>query len=254
MKLEIGGDIETYWKSLAIPVASPLQTSFPNLRHRSTLISSAHTSPSVHSNYGASTSAPALTISSLQGQYVRVTVQVTKDYQPVIFSDWLLPATDFDLCVCDVTLAQFEKLARRLGQGVECLTGVPDTWPALLSRVMISLAQFFTVSRYLKHYAVNSLIQRQVLPQELGISIDLAYPAKHVSETQLSSNQLNLNTFIDSVLRTIYQVSAPSEVLTKRRRVVFTSFSPDVCAILNWKQPNCERFPCSCQPPVTSSS
>ena len=82
----------------------------------------------------------------------------------------------------------------------------------------------------------------QILPQEFGISIDLAYPTKHVSETRLSRNQSDLNTFVDSVLRTIYQVSAPSEVLTRRRRVVFTSFSSDVCAFLNWKQPNCEML------------
>jgi len=81
---------------------------------------------------------------------------------------------------------------------------------------------------------------RQVLPQEFGVSIDLAYPSKHVSDSLSLRSQLDLNTFVDSVLRTIYQVLAPSEALITRRRVAFTSFSPDVCAFLNWKQPNCE--------------
>ncbi|KAK2466431.1 hypothetical protein APHAL10511_002073 [Amanita phalloides] len=221
--LEIGGDIETYWKSLPIPVTPPFET-FTKPRHRSTLIESAHTSPSVYSNYGVS-APPTLTISSLQGEYVRVTVQVTKDRQPVIYSDWFLPTADFDLCVCDVTFAQFESLAGRLGRGAETLTGSPESWPASVPRVMVSLAQFFNI-----------------LPQEFGISIDLAYPAKHVSETRLSRNQLDLNIFVDCILGTIYQVSAPFEVLIRKRRVVFTSFSSDVCAFLNWKQPNYPVF------------
>jgi CDK inhibitor PHO81 len=77
---------------------------------------------------------------------------------------------------------------------------------------------------------------RQVLPQEFGVSIDLAYPLSLRS-------QPDLNTFADSILRTIYQVLAPSEALSTRRRVAFTSFSPDVCAFLNWKQPNCKQDP-----------
>ncbi len=146
--LEIGGDFETYWKSLAIPVTPslPLETTYTKPRHRSPLLTSTQTSPSVHSNYG--TSAPTLTISSLQGQYVRVIVQVTKDQQPVIYSDWLLPTADFDLCVCDVTLEQFESLANRLGRGAESLTGFPNGWPASVPQAMVSLAQFFNVSRY----------------------------------------------------------------------------------------------------------
>lgn len=87
-------------------------------------------------------------ISSLQGQYVRVTVQVTKDQQPVIFPDWSLPTPDFDLSVCDVTLAQFESLAHRLGRGAESLTNSPDGWPTSVPQAMVSLAQFFNVSCY----------------------------------------------------------------------------------------------------------
>lgn len=225
--LEIGGDIETYWKSITSTVSSPPpKPSLLRPPHFIPSLGSTHSSPSVYSNYGLNVlNNKTFTISSLQGQYIRVTVQVTKDLEPVIFSDWMLPSTDFDLSVCDVTLAQFESLATRLGRGVEYLTDSLDGLTALLPKAMVSLTRFFNI-----------------LPQEFGVSLDLAYPPKSVSEPNLSRNQLDLNTFVDSVLKTIYQVSAPLEAQITRRRVVFASFSPDVCAFLNWKQPNYPVF------------
>jgi CDK inhibitor PHO81 len=146
--LEIGGDIETYWKSMTTTIASPPKTSFSGPPPFST---SAHSSPSVCSGYGAKTRASfsALTVSSLQGQYIRVTVQVTKDLQPVICSEWILPGTGFDLGVCDVTLAQFESLASRLGRGIEYLAGSPDGLATLMPQAMVSLAKFFDVGHCL---------------------------------------------------------------------------------------------------------
>ena len=49
---------------------------------------------------------------------------------------------------------------------------------------------------------------------------------------------LDLNDVVNAVLRTVYDSSA-LEGQMGRRPVVFTSFAPDVCAALNWKQPNC---------------
>jgi CDK inhibitor PHO81 len=43
----------------------------------------------------------------------------------------------------------------------------------------------------------------------------------------------NTNTLVDYVLRTVYE--APT-----RRKVVFSSPNPNICAALNWKQPNCK--------------
>ncbi|KAF9263664.1 hypothetical protein L218DRAFT_959194 [Marasmius fiardii PR-910] len=57
------------------------------------------------------------------------------------------------------------------------------------------------------------------------------------------SRRLDLNRVVDSVLKTIYQTSVSlSGSAPVRRRIVFTSFSPDVCAAINWKQPNYPVF------------
>ncbi|KAF8211453.1 cyclin-dependent protein kinase inhibitor [Mycena galopus ATCC 62051] len=213
--LEVGGDVETYWKSLAMPLASVPHRGPSRWPHRSNLIgaSSAHTSPSSHSI--TSSVSQASTISSLRGSYLYLIVQVTRDLHPVVCADWVLPHSNFDLNVSDVTLAQFEALALETGRNVTAQT---DDWPKLVSSSMVSLAQLL-----------------KILPTTLGVSLELAYPQRAV-RAQSSGYRLQLNSFVDSVLRTIYSTSGS---VGARRRIVFTSFSPDVCAALNWKQPNC---------------
>ncbi|KAJ6516210.1 cyclin-dependent protein kinase inhibitor [Mycena sanguinolenta] len=229
--LEVGGDVETYWKSLAMPLASVPHRGPSRWPHRSNLIgaSSAHTSPSSYSI--TSSSAQASTISSLRGSYLYLIVQVTRDLHPVVCADWILPQSHFDLRVSDVTLVQFEALARETGRNVPSQT---DDWPKLASSLMVSLAQLL-----------------KILPATLGVSLELAYPQRGVRAQSLGY-PLQLNSFVDSVLRSIYSISG--SVQGTRRRIVFTSFSPDVCAALNWKQPNypvffasqCGKKNCSC--------
>lgn len=155
--LEVGGDVETYWKSMAMPVASISPSSPPQWPHRSNLIGSAHASPSAHSI--TNTGGQALTISSLRGTYIHAIVQVTKDLHPVVYSDWLLANSDFDLGVCDVTLAQFEAMAQRLGKDLSNLeTTEAIDWPSRLSGSMISLAQLLKVCANSIMWALRLLI------------------------------------------------------------------------------------------------
>lgn len=64
-----------------------------------------------------------------------------------------------------------------------------------------------------------------------GVCLDIAMSSVTGRVTDLS-----VNDFADAVLRTIYHTLDEAG----RRRIVLTSFSPDICAALNWKQPNCE--------------
>ena len=138
--LEVGGDFETYWKSLALPPYVVQSSS-----HRSRLIGSAQASPSVYS-VESSGKQQLLTISSLQGSYVHIVVQVTKDFHPVIYTDWLVPEPNFDLCVSDITLEQFQSLGRRLGRDLPTVSAYSiEELSSVLSRSMISLAQLLKV-------------------------------------------------------------------------------------------------------------
>jgi CDK inhibitor PHO81 len=102
--------------------------------------------------------ANTLTIASLRGDYIHVVLQVTRDRHPVVFSDWLLPGVDFDIGVADVTLAQFEALAKSLGRSdIEPGSMDASARAAALSQSMISLDNLLKVSIILGNVQVLRL-------------------------------------------------------------------------------------------------
>lgn len=240
--LEVGGAVETYWKSLTLPQGSLLSRpqTVPPWRQSPKSMDSTHTSPSI-------LSAPAsplhtVTLSSLSGNYIYAVVQVTRDLQPVLFGEQLLPESSYDLGVADVTLVQFDALANRLDRGeqlVRRVTSIQD-WYRILPRLMLPLSRFVQV----RYYSIYIYIQRdnlfyaipQLLPVHLGLTLELA-----LSPSQPIKRHLDLNLSVNAVFRTIKQTSTSLGGAFARRRIAFTSFSPQVCAALNWKQPNCNH-------------
>ncbi|KAI0755453.1 cyclin-dependent protein kinase inhibitor [Irpex lacteus] len=224
--LQIGGAVETYWKSIATPLSTPT----PKLSStRSTapprIIASAYTSPSIYSS--TATASHSLTHSSISGNFIYITVQVTRDLQPVTFCEWRLPEDAYELGVADVTLSQFNALAQRVGRfGLNNVSG-----SASLSDLHKAIAgSMMPLSDLLK-----------LLPATLGICLELAYPSTSIQERHSIRHQVPLNDVVDAVLRTIYDITS-LEGHVGRRNVVFTSFSPDICSALNWKQPNYPVF------------
>ena len=186
-----------------------------------------------------------LMISSLQGTYLYIVVQVTRDLHPVVYFDWLLPGIEFELGVADVTLAQFETLAENLGRNEIVAGNIAGDWTRSVSRVMISLDKLLKVDTphlsyfvFFREKGKNLRMSCQVLPLDVDTAFDLAYPSQ-ATRTSLSIRGLELNSFVDSVLQTIFNVSDLLETPDTRRKVTFISFSSDVCFALNWKQPNC---------------
>ncbi|KAL4241238.1 Peroxisome assembly protein 12 [Abortiporus biennis] len=201
VRLEIGGAVETYWKSIANPVPNQPRTTPRPGRH----VSSAQNSPLTFPL--TPIGSHSLTHSSVIGSYVHITVQVTRDLHPVIYPDWILPETGYDLGVSDLTFSQFQALAARLGRGLGNME-----------------AEFL-----------------KILPPTLGVCIEVAYPPSRTRQQHSLRHRLELNDVVDSVLRTIYDITT-KEGPASRRSVVFTSFAPDVCSALNWKQPNYPVF------------
>jgi CDK inhibitor PHO81 len=81
----------------------------------------------------------------------------------------------------------------------------------------------------------------EIIPLETNILFDLAYPSAETISLSVLTRQ-DLNAFVDSVLDKIFGVSDHLETQPIRRKITFTSFSPDVCSALNWKQPNCMQM------------
>ncbi|EKM59343.1 uncharacterized protein PHACADRAFT_136945 [Phanerochaete carnosa HHB-10118-sp] len=224
--LEIGGAVETYWKAIASPLSTPsAKATTPRFMPPSRSLASAQTSPSAHSII--SSGSHSLTHSSLSGSFFYITVQVTRDLQPVAYPEWRLPDDTFDLGVADVTLAQFLALAERRGRRplppASSSLSIKDI-QAVISRSMVALSDLL-----------------KIIPAHLGVCLELAYPTAPVLEQRTLGHRVDLNDAVDAVLRTIYDITS-LEGHVGRRNVVFTSFAPDVCAALNWKQPNYPVF------------
>ncbi|CAK7267530.1 Glycerophosphocholine phosphodiesterase [Sporothrix epigloea] len=70
------------------------------------------------------------------------------------------------------------------------------------------------------------------LPQSVGFNIEMKYPMLHETEKQgMDAYAIELNTFCDVVLKKVYD-------LAHGRDILFSSFNPDICLCLSFKQPN----------------
>lgn len=226
--LEVGGAVETYWKSLTLPqsgVFNPNPRTTLPWRHSPKSPDSIHTSPSIQSTSGSPMH--TVTLSSLSGNYLHAVMQVTRDLHPVLYYDLLLPETSFDLGVADVTLAQFEALAKKLDREEQLIHRVISIqeWNKVLPRLMVSLSRFM-----------------QLLPAHLGLTLEVALSPINRATNQYIKHRLDPDVCVDTILRAIRQTSPSLGGALARRRIAFTSFSPQVCTALNWKQPNYPVF------------
>lgn len=70
------------------------------------------------------------------------------------------------------------------------------------------------------------------LPPSVGFNIEMKYPMLHEAQEQgMEPSAVELNTFCDTVLKKVYD-------LANGRDIIFSSFNPDICLCLSFKQPN----------------
>lgn len=70
------------------------------------------------------------------------------------------------------------------------------------------------------------------LPENVGFNIEMKYPMLHESEEQdMDAYAVELNSFVDTVLTKVYDLGA-------KRKIIFSSFNPDICLLLSFKQPS----------------
>ncbi|KZW03860.1 ankyrin [Exidia glandulosa HHB12029] len=218
--IAVSGGVETYWRSNSLPVSVPA----PPVAPRS--IGSAHTSPSTRSTAVTETQRGP-TVSSLVGDFVHVVVQLTRDGVPVLCTPLFLPDPNYTLRVADVTIAQFQSLSARLGKNVlkQGQAATASEWQSVVKDSLISL---------------NTLCD--ALPAPIGICIELAFASVSGAGVR---GPTDVNAFVDAVLHVLYRSASTQHHHsdgTSRRKVALFSFSPDVCAAVNWKQPNYPVF------------
>ncbi|CAG8445539.1 10238_t:CDS:10 [Scutellospora calospora] len=138
-------------------------------------------------------------------EYVEFDCQVTKDLVPVIYHDWNISETGYDIPIYSTTLKQFRNLK---SNGID-VTPTPFT----------TLAEAF-----------------KNVPTNVGFNIEFKYPMiDEAEEFKLPGFYTELNIFCDTILKCIYENA-------QGRNIIFSSFHPEICAIINCKQPTYPVF------------
>lgn len=251
--MTIRGDL-TYWKKMASTMVIGHRGLGKNVAARSSL------------QLGENTIQSFIAAANLGASYVEFDVQLTKDHVPVIYHDFLVSETGIDAPVHTLTLEQF----LHINDGRTPRTSRPPS-PALANRGTaqttsgtdsrkhrsmsvgdVTKDETSDMSERMKHtrdfkqkgFKANSrgnFIQApfttleemfKKLPESIGFNIEMKYPMLHESEEQaMDTYAVELNSFVDTVLTKVYD-------LGNKRNVIFSSFNPDICLLLSFKQPS----------------
>ncbi|KAF8543531.1 glycerophosphocholine phosphodiesteras-like protein Gde1 [Trichophaea hybrida] len=198
-------------------------------------------------------------------------VQLTKDHVPVIYHDFLVGETGIDAPVHTMTLEQFLSMKEEFPP-LDSRSGSPDRvdkcngsppnesdgvrTPNLRRARSMSLnesdgrqSDIAERIRYSRAFKKNGFkgnsrghsIQGpfatleqtfKALPQHVGFNIELKYPSLQESEEEeMDSTVIEMNAWVDAILKVVYDHG-------KGRNIIFSSFNPNVCLLLSFKQPS----------------
>ena len=250
-KMTIAEDA-TYWKSMGSTMVIGHRGLGKNTTARNSL------------QLGENTIQSFIAAANLGAQYIEFDVQLTKDHVPVIYHDFLVSETGIDAPVHTLTLEQFlhvnddHRIPRPSQPSLPDLTAaraINRSEPVKhrsMSLGDLGKGEKSDMSERMKNtrdfkekgFKANSrgnFIQGSfttleemfiTLPEQLGFNIEMKYPMLHESEEQeMDTYAVELNSFVDEVLTRVYD-------LGKKRNILFSSFNPDICLLLSFKQPS----------------
>lgn len=244
---------QTYWKKLETTML---------IGHRG-LGKNASSNKSLQ--LGENTIPSFIAAANLGAQYVEFDVQLTKDHVPVIYHDFLVSETGIDAPVHTLTLEQFlhinpdtrraEERAKHVESSKSGSRARSSSFAPKRSQSMGfagSGAGYDDMDERMKHtrdfkekgFKANSrgnFIQApfatledlfRKLPVHIGFNIEMKYPMLHETEEHdMDTYAVELNSFCDTVLSKVYELAG-------ERHIIFSSFNPDVCLGLSYKQPS----------------
>ena len=246
----------TYWKSMTSTMVIGHRGLGKNVAARKSL------------QLGENTIQSFIAAANLGASYVEFDVQLTKDHVPVIYHDFLVSETGIDAPVHTLTLEQFLHVNNsRTPRPSRPSSPKPTTNPSVARAISgpdprksrsMSLGDLAkdtdteTMSERMRHtrdfkskgFKGNSRgnsIQAPFttleemftkLPTSIGFNIEMKYPMLFESEAEeMDTYAVELNSFVDTVLTKVYDLGAG-------RNVIFSSFNPDICLLLSFKQPS----------------
>lgn len=182
-----------------------------------------------------------VTGSSLSGDYVQLFVQVTRDRVPVLYPTFTVNHHGIDVPVSQLTFKQIESVGlRRLSADGSDDSAASDA-SLLDSLGAMSIDNLAQVHRTLATSFLPLKDVLRYLPTNVNIDLCILYPSSS-EENDLGLGPLaNINAFADAILTDVFDHARASRETSPdfMRSIVLTSYNPNICIALNWKQPNC---------------
>ncbi|KAJ8115775.1 hypothetical protein ONZ43_g4592 [Nemania bipapillata] len=243
---------QTYWKKLASTMLIGHRGLGKNFLANKSL------------QLGENTVSSFIAAANLGAQYVEFDVQLTKDHVPVIYHDFLVSETGIDAPVHTLTLEQFLHIndgtngrsqtgrAERQPDNDKSRKGETGLKQRSLSVDFSSKSKDTSLDERMKYtlnykkagYKANTrgnFVQApfatleelfEKVPESVGFNIEMKYPMLMESEQHyMDTYAIELNSFCDTVLAKVYELAGG-------RHIIFSSFNPDICLCLNFKQPS----------------
>ncbi|KAI0420331.1 Glycerophosphoryl diester phosphodiesterase family-domain-containing protein [Xylaria grammica] len=244
---------QTYWKKLASTMVIGHRGLGKNFLANKSL------------QLGENTISSFIAAANLGAQYVEFDVQLTKDHVPVIYHDFLVSETGIDAPVHTLTLEQFLHIndgtngrsRRDSGEGRRPHASRVSNGDGGLKQRSLSVdfssnnkdtsldeRMKYTLNYKQTGYKANTrgnFVQApfatleelfKKIPENVGFNIEMKYPMLLESEQHyMDTYAIELNSFCDTVLTKVYEMA-------QNRHIIFSSFNPDICLCLNFKQPS----------------
>ena len=177
-----------------------------------------------------------ITGSSLSGDFMRLFIQVTRDGVPVLYNNWALPQSKNDL-VSRLTYDELEAV------------GMTPGHVAVRQTLEQQLHKRLDGQRTIAHSRARLDEVLALLPPDLHLELHVCYPTKAEEEVSNLGPTQNMNMVVDAVLTAVFNHARHLRETkdSQLRNFVFSSYNPDICTALNWKQPNCEYSVQSCK-------
>ena len=199
-----------------------------------------------HLQLGENTVQSFLTANKLGASCVEFDVQLTKDYTPVIFHDFLVMETGGDVPLNMLTFDQFMHFSHsqvpRSGpkQRSHSLSAYIDRSQDLIERMKYTEEGLQNnVKGNLRGHSVQELSSTleqllTELPDSIAFNVEIKYPMLWEAEDrEMEPYAMELNFYVDTILSMIFRLCGD-------RNITLSSFSPEVCILLACKQ---ETFP-----------
>jgi CDK inhibitor PHO81 len=164
-----------------------------------------------------------VTGSSLSGDYLRLTVQLTRDGVPVVYPSAVVPYNALDVAVCQLRYDVLENL------------GLTTSIPPPQEQRPESMDDIVEWRDRLRRPSIFPLQQvLAAVPAHVGVNLHVLYP------TDDTPSNTDVNAFADAVLTAVFDHARAlrAHAPDRTRSVVFSSVHAGVCTALNWKQPN----------------